>query len=71
MLARILQAHITGAFQKHRFYDALQCPVIFPRGEDGYYFNLGLDNPRAGGRAGKKVSETNGWRYLTESYIRL
>ncbi|GBP39661.1 hypothetical protein EVAR_25485_1 [Eumeta japonica] len=26
--------------ETHRSYDALQYPVLFPRGEDGYHFNV-------------------------------
>lgn len=31
--------------ETHRSYDALQYPVIFWQGEDGYHFNIKLKNP--------------------------
>lgn len=31
--------------ETHRSYDALQYPVIFCRGEDGYHFNIKLRDP--------------------------
>ena len=35
------------AADTHRFYDALQYPFIFWRGEDGYYFQIPQNHPSA------------------------
>lgn len=34
--------------ETHRSYDALQYPIIFCRGEDGYHFNIKMINPATG-----------------------
>lgn len=34
--------------ETHRSYDALQYPVLFPRGEDGYHFLLKMIDPTTG-----------------------
>lgn len=34
--------------ETHRSYDALQYPLIFPRGEDGYHFLIKMINPLTG-----------------------
>lgn len=33
-------ANIQRVAETHRFYDALQYPVLFPRSEDVYHFNV-------------------------------
>lgn len=33
-------ASLKRVTETHRPYDALQYPILFPRGEDGYHFNL-------------------------------
>lgn len=35
--------------ETHRFYDALQYPILFCRGEDGYAINIKMKNPATGG----------------------
>ncbi|EPB66767.1 hypothetical protein ANCCEY_14141 [Ancylostoma ceylanicum] len=42
--------------ETHRSYDALQYPVIFWEGEDGYHFNLKQTDPRTGSSTSKKIS---------------
>lgn len=34
--------------ETHRSYDALQYPLIFWQGEDGYHFNIKMVNPETG-----------------------
>ncbi|XP_071042241.1 uncharacterized protein [Parasteatoda tepidariorum] len=40
--------------ETHRFYDALQYPILFWQGEDGYHFNIKLRNPQTGKKTNKK-----------------
>jgi hypothetical protein len=42
--------------ETHRPYDALQYPLIFWQGEDGYYFNIMKSDPTTGRTTNKKVS---------------
>ncbi|XP_040210356.1 uncharacterized protein LOC120941146 [Rana temporaria] len=49
--------------ETHRSYDALQYPVIFPRGEDGYHFNIRQVNPATGETTRKKVSAMDFYAY--------
>ena len=35
-------------YETHRSYDALQYPLMFCRGEDGYHFNIKMVNPTTG-----------------------
>lgn len=35
-------------YETHRAYDALQYPLIFWQGEDGYHFNIKMVNPTTG-----------------------
>ncbi|RCN34924.1 hypothetical protein ANCCAN_19224 [Ancylostoma caninum] len=42
--------------ETHRSYDALQYPVIFWEGEDGYHFNLKQTDPRTISLTSKKIS---------------
>ncbi|KIH67100.1 hypothetical protein ANCDUO_02572, partial [Ancylostoma duodenale] len=42
--------------ETYRSYDALQYPVIFWEGEDGYHFNLKQTDPRTGSLTSKKIS---------------
>ena len=42
--------------ETHRSYDALQYPLMFPRGEDGYHFKIMQVNPATGEPSLKKVS---------------
>ncbi|XP_031641262.1 uncharacterized protein LOC116352658 isoform X2 [Contarinia nasturtii] len=45
--------------ETHRSYDALQYPILFPYGEDGYHFNIKMKNPTTGVDVIKKVSAMN------------
>lgn len=40
---QLLRVHET-----HRSYDSLQYPLMFPRGEDGYYVTINMVNPATG-----------------------
>ncbi|RCN48933.1 hypothetical protein ANCCAN_05042 [Ancylostoma caninum] len=42
--------------ETHRSYDALQYPILFWEGEDGYHFNIMQTDPRTGLSLTKKVS---------------
>lgn len=46
-------------FETHRMYDALQYPVMFWQGEDGYHFQIKQTNPETGELTTKKVSSMN------------
>lgn len=35
-------------YETHRSYDALQYPIIFWKGEDGYHFSIKMINPNTG-----------------------
>ena len=50
--------------ETHRSYDALQYPLIFWQGEDGYDFSIMQINPRTGiALSGKKVSAMDFYAY--------
>lgn len=49
-------ASVQRIAETHRSYDALQYPVLFPLGEDGYHFNVMQINPNSNGESTKKVS---------------
>ncbi|XP_062817668.1 uncharacterized protein LOC134293583 [Anolis carolinensis] len=49
--------------ETHRWYDALQYPLIFWQGEDGYHFNIKLINPTSGIPTNKKVSAMDYYAY--------
>ncbi|KIH43640.1 hypothetical protein ANCDUO_26349, partial [Ancylostoma duodenale] len=42
--------------ETHRSYDALQYPILFWEGEDGYHFNIKQTDPRTGLPLNRKVS---------------
>jgi len=42
--------------ETHRSYDALQYPILFWKGEDGYHFNVMQTDPGTGSLTSKKVS---------------
>lgn len=48
----LLRRRCDGPLQKisetHRSYDALQYPLMFPRGEDGYHLQINMINPISG-----------------------
>ncbi|XP_050340441.1 uncharacterized protein LOC126766765 isoform X2 [Bactrocera neohumeralis] len=46
-------------FELHRSYDALQYPILFWRGDDGYHINMRLINPTTGQETSKKLSAMN------------
>ncbi|XP_076299348.1 uncharacterized protein LOC143218189 [Lasioglossum baleicum] len=45
--------------ETHRSSDALQYPILFPRGEDGYHFEVYQTNPITGAATTKRVSCMN------------
>ncbi|XP_054746427.1 uncharacterized protein LOC129250850 [Anastrepha obliqua] len=47
----------------HRCYDALQYPILFWRGDDGYYINIPMINPTTGQKSTKTVSAMNFYSY--------
>lgn len=50
--------------ETHRSYDALQYPLIFPKGEDGYYFGIPQTDPITGSSVfNKKVSANDFYAY--------
>ncbi|XP_018496310.2 uncharacterized protein LOC108864686 [Galendromus occidentalis] len=49
--------------ETHRSYDALQYPLLFWQGEDGYHFNLRMRNPGTDEETSKKVSAMNYYSY--------
>ncbi|XP_028968047.1 uncharacterized protein LOC114828365 [Galendromus occidentalis] len=49
--------------ETHRSYDALQYPVLFWQGEDGYHFNIKMRVPRTDTETNKKVSSMNFYAY--------
>lgn len=49
--------------ETHRTYDALQYPLIFWQGEDGYHFNIKMVNQLTGAETNKKVSAMNFYSY--------
>lgn len=49
--------------ETHRSYDALQYPIMFPHGEDGYHFNLKQIDPTTGESTTKKVSAMDFYAY--------
>ncbi|XP_008482471.2 uncharacterized protein LOC103519163 [Diaphorina citri] len=47
----------------HRSYDSLQYPLIFCRGEDGYFINIPQRDPSSKGPLNKMVSASNFYSY--------
>ncbi|GBO33219.1 hypothetical protein AVEN_153321-1, partial [Araneus ventricosus] len=48
---------LTKVAETHKFYDALQYPLIFSKGQEGYHFKIPLINPETGlSLLNKKVS---------------
>ncbi|XP_026476448.1 uncharacterized protein LOC113382110 [Ctenocephalides felis] len=47
----------------HRSYDALQYPLIFWKGEDGYHLNIKQRDPNTGAELAKKVSAMDFYCY--------
>ncbi|XP_030246683.1 uncharacterized protein LOC115565616 [Drosophila navojoa] len=63
----VLTRRSTGQLQRisetHRSYDALQYPLMFWQGDDGYHFNIKMINPLNGEETAKKVSSMNYYAY--------
>lgn len=63
----ILHRRNDGSLQRiaetHRSYDALQYPILFCQGEDGYHFEIKMINPATGQETNKKVSSMNYYSY--------
>lgn len=55
--------HVHHIQDTHRSYDALQYPLIFWAGEDGYHINIMQRNPATGQEINKKVSAMNFYAY--------
>ncbi|XP_071036949.1 uncharacterized protein [Parasteatoda tepidariorum] len=49
--------------ETHRSYDALQYPILFWQGEDGYHFNINMRNPTTNVDINKKVSAMHYYAY--------
>lgn len=49
--------------ETHRSYDAIQYPILFCRGEDGYHLNIKMIHPVSGMETEKKVSAMNFYSY--------
>ena len=49
--------------ETHRSYDALQYPLLFWAGEDGYHFEIRTMDPKTGQETRKKVSSMNYYAY--------
>ncbi|XP_044735689.1 uncharacterized protein LOC123297922 [Chrysoperla carnea] len=49
--------------ETHRSYDALQYPLIFLHGEDGYHFNIKQIHPETGIETNKKVTSKEFYAY--------
>ncbi|XP_060882031.1 uncharacterized protein LOC132953677 [Metopolophium dirhodum] len=50
-------------YETHRSYDALQYPLMFCRGEDGYHLNIKMFNPMTGEETNKNASSMNFYAY--------
>ncbi|GFV78488.1 helitron_like_N domain-containing protein [Trichonephila clavipes] len=59
--------HRNGDVQRvsetHRSYDALQYPILFCQGEDGYHFHINMNNPSTNVDINKNVSAMNYYAY--------
>ncbi|XP_044316600.1 uncharacterized protein LOC123037888 [Drosophila rhopaloa] len=63
VLKRRDDCRLQRVYETHRSYDALQYPLMFCRGEDGYHFNIKMVNPTTGEETNKKVSSMNFYAY--------
>ncbi|GFV94455.1 helitron_like_N domain-containing protein [Trichonephila clavipes] len=54
---------LTKVAETHRCYDALQYPIIFWNGVDGYNFNVKIVNPVNGEETNMKCSAMNYYSY--------
>lgn len=48
IIKRRNDGQVQRVHETHRSYDALQYPLMFWQGEDGYHFNLKMINPATG-----------------------
>ena len=56
-------AQLERIAETHQFYDALQYPIIFWDGADGYHFNIRLMNPATNKEMNKKCSAMHYYFY--------
>jgi hypothetical protein len=57
-------SNLQRVVETHRSYDALQYPLIFWQGEDGYHFGIPQTDPKTGNQLlGKKVSAMDFYAY--------
>lgn len=54
---------LTKVAETHRCYDALQYPIIFWDGADGYHFNVKMINPVSGEETNMKCNAMNYYSY--------
>ncbi|XP_018803901.1 PREDICTED: uncharacterized protein LOC108978200 [Bactrocera latifrons] len=63
----VLTRRDSGQLQRisetHRSYDALQYPLMFWQGDDGYYININMINPSTGEETTRKVSGMTFYAY--------
>ncbi|KAK4320910.1 hypothetical protein Pmani_008282 [Petrolisthes manimaculis] len=65
ILLRLKDNSLQRVSQTHRSYDALQYPLIFWQGQDGYQFNIPQVDPHTGQpQASKKVSASDFYGYM-------
>ncbi|XP_054281787.1 uncharacterized protein LOC128999354 [Macrosteles quadrilineatus] len=50
--------------ETHRFYDALQYPLIFSKGQEGYHFGIPMMDPNTNHPTNKKVSSMDFYAYM-------
>ncbi|XP_046668407.1 uncharacterized protein LOC124359579 [Homalodisca vitripennis] len=62
-LTRRDTGHLQKIYETHRSYDALQYPLMFWQGDDGYHFNIKMINPLNGEETNKKLSAMNFYAY--------
>ncbi|UYV73327.1 hypothetical protein LAZ67_10002739 [Cordylochernes scorpioides] len=59
--------------ETHRSYDALQYPILFWQGEDGYHFNIKMRYPKTGAEIDKK-NQCNEFlfisQYIVDMYVK-
>ncbi|XP_043259365.1 uncharacterized protein LOC122403185 [Colletes gigas] len=63
VLTRRNNGQLQRISETHRSYDALQYPLMFWTGDDGYHFNIKMLNPVTGEETTKKVSSMNYYAY--------
>ncbi|XP_061395554.1 uncharacterized protein LOC133331174, partial [Musca vetustissima] len=63
IIIRRRDERVSRIAETHRSYDALQYPIIFPYGEDGYHFGLRQINTSTNEPTNKQVSSMNFYAY--------